>query len=402
MDAGFRLTNDAWSTLRDVRVFKDIWILGRANCRRVSATAVLLVWLSMSVLPLLVFGITSHFEHTSRLAGDSSGLFEDVVFLALMFYFPLQFTLALVYFPRLTSTLHCLTRVIRRSQGSAPKAASAEGDSPGRVTVEEFNGMLATCERWITGHGRLKALKVGAILVGLIWALGSARTHWYWEGSYDHDFWSTRSYPLNFWLRTAFEVLLYGVAFPLLIYKLVAILLSIRHLTQQLARMGVLKLRPLNPDKAAGLGELGRFSLCVSILLLPPLLPIVAYILALSPNVLIVAGISLYVPLLVITFFFPLGGLHDAMSSIKKKELETLSDTFNHTYERYLSHLRGDDSKSLDDVGALRDLTELYDRADKMPVWPFDTTTIAKFASILIALLSSVLISYVQGVVNGR
>jgi hypothetical protein len=171
-----------------------------------------------------------------------------------------------------------------------------------------------------------------------------------------------------------------------------------RSICIDLTKLQVIKLRPLNPDKAGGLGVLGKYSLKMVLFLLPPLFPIMGYIFFGNVNILFVVGLTLYIPFLILAFFFPLSGAHGAMKNFKDQELRMLSEEFNSIYDKFIKNIRDDNLPEIIEEFELMDkLGDLYNKANKMPVWPFDTNTLTKFGSILAAIITSIWLNWLFG-----
>jgi hypothetical protein len=91
-------------------------------------------------------------------------------------------------------------------------------------------------------------------------------------------------------------------------------------------------------------------------------------------------------------------GARDSMKTNKEMFLEFFSEPLNHEYELIFQEFKDgidDYDKHLDErhltkVAALRDF---YDRAEKMPIWPFDRDTILAFISRVLLPLTLIAIN---------
>jgi len=105
----------------------------------------------------------------------------------------------------------------------------------------------------------------------------------------------------------------------------------------------------------------------------------------LGPGPLILTGV--YLALVVAVFFLPLGSTHEAMREAKQEELRVIAHHFNREYDQVkLALLKGDDQPGPaigDSFSRLEHLRRIYDEADSMPVWPFDTRTLLRFGTTL-------------------
>jgi hypothetical protein len=87
-----------------------------------------------------------------------------------------------------------------------------------------------------------------------------------------------------------------------------------------------------------------------------------------------------------------MSGAHQAMKQHKVIELEFLAQEFNRVYDTFIDRL-GSEAFRIDDEAAqaaelMGKLEELYDKAAKMPVWPFNVQTLTRFgATVAIPVL---------------
>ena len=88
------------------------------------------------------------------------------------------------------------------------------------------------------------------------------------------------------------------------------------------------------------------------------------------------------------------------MRKSKKNEMRFLSREFNQLYDRFSSDLCNDRfDRIAEDFSTMQKFDQLYVRAEKMPVWPFNLAIFTKFAALVatlgIALLANYIIKYV-------
>jgi len=116
-------------------------------------------------------------------------------------------------------------------------------------------------------------------------------------------------------------------------------------------------------------------------------------------NLLFILGLTQYIPLVIVAFFYPLSGAHEATKKSKAQELETLSLRFNQIYDKLLIDVKNENFTRIPtDMDILNKLDVFYFKAEKMPVWPFDTETITKFGSILAAIITSIWLNRLFGI----
>jgi hypothetical protein len=221
-------------------------------------------------------------------------------------------------------------------------------------------------------------------------------SHWYAPENIGHDAWNSRYHLGSFLVLAVHDFVVFGAIFPFLIWKYVAILHSMRSVCRDLTRRGALIVRPLSPDKAGGLGFFGKYSLTMVTLLVPPIITIMVYIYSGNLTVVLMMGISTYVLVLAFAFFYPLSGAHSAMNSIKSREARVLSLEFNQAYDSFIQKVNEKRHEELPrEIELVDSLDRLYSRSEKMPVWPFDTGTLAKFLGILGGLAGSIWVNWI-------
>jgi len=138
---------------------------------------------------------------------------------------------------------------------------------------------------------------------------------------------------------------------------------------------------PLHPDKCGGLKAIG--SLSIAIHYFSQLIIIFLTMIALfNPNSLdnvafVLAFLSLVV-ITVLSLFFSLYKAHFKMKSAKEDLLEKLHSEFQKYYDQLFSNL-GEESFQKTIADNLQSINSLYAVANKMPVWPFDIHSLARF-----------------------
>lgn len=161
-----------------------------------------------------------------------------------------------------------------------------------------------------------------------------------------------------------------------------------------------LDIRPLDPDNAAGLKPLSQLSFNLSLV---SLLGVAGIMFALF-----VGGRSIYEPSTIlflsalvlcmfVLFLLPLSNAHNVMDEQKSKILKILSFEHALAYKRIRDQIpKAGPSITEDTLTELQGIAELYDRANSMPVWPFDFKTISNLIAaiglpLFLILLESVI-----------
>ncbi|MEM2914061.1 MAG: hypothetical protein QXH91_01475 [Candidatus Bathyarchaeia archaeon] len=147
-------------------------------------------------------------------------------------------------------------------------------------------------------------------------------------------------------------------------------------------------IKPLDPDHTGGLKELGRLSLDLDLVIAFPSLAFLIY-LPQNPQILsveVLIGLSLlYCLTLMFIFFISLSPAHNKMVNAKIKYLLMIHNEYREMHEDLLQKLSTKKHLEPMDFERLEGLYKLYDRVEKMAVWPLDYRILLRF------LLTSVL-----------
>lgn len=388
----------SWKNLYQINAFKDVGFLKEGFFKRKN---LLWIWMFLGIIPAFIFYLSSRIENSLILPSPQLGFLSDSVFLSYFIFIPAVTSMAVYYFPNFKNVLHGFKDVVISEHNVNRNIKSKDSDSPENrqtafISEEKFNDMLKSAEDKIVGNGKMKYLKIAFFIGGVLWVAVAAKSHWFAIDTYGRDIWSSQTFRISFFIRTLFELVMFGYLFPLIIYKYLMILHTIRSICRQLTEEKVLKLRPLNPDKAGGLGFIGKYSFNMTSFLLPMLIPIIFYMYLHDVNIILSIGLTLYIPILVFAFFYPLSGAHEVMKDFKNRELNLLTMEFNNVYDHLVNDIMLFKASDLPTEYEILDKIEsLYNKADKMPVWPFDTKTLTKFISIISATLSAIWLEWI-------
>lgn len=199
-------------------------------------------------------------------------------------------------------------------------------------------------------------------------------------------------YPLSFAFGTAWAlfywVLVIGNAAW---YALSAAVLTFVYL-RRYTREGRLLVVPVAPDRKGGLSVLGRFSFSLSLLAATGLIFVVAWLLLFGLDLALVLGFSVYIVALAGLFFIPLVSVHKAMQDARDAELARIAGLFRQAYDQLPPATPVGVAVALHSelemtVHYLGHLDRLYQRAEAMPVWPFNLTTLSQFFTLVVVPL---------------
>lgn len=212
-----------------------------------------------------------------------------------------------------------------------------------------------------------------------------------------------RFFPIN---TILYETLWAGLYFiiALMVWKLLHIALYIKKLFSEFEAA----IKPFHPDKLGGLKPITQIVMNINLLVFAAGISFVivyySYLRDLIPNIwTIFAG---YMIISVFLFFYPLLGARKSMKANKEKFLDLFCNPLSREYElifqefsdgidTFDTHL---DEKNLSRVAILRDF---YDRANQMPVWPFDRDTILAFSSRVLLPIGLILLNMIIAQIFG-
>lgn len=325
---------------------------------------------------------------------NNLGLWEDTIMLSYFVFIPLFLIAAMLIFPAfnaLTQTFRQVTMKYpsrRTAVSNNNKAMDEDATSLNPlISTEGLNQLLRNCEGMIRGKGKTKYILAGFFIAGLAWVAYQAHMHWNVEYSYLLDLWSSQNHVSAFVARTIYECIVFGVIFPWIGFIYLMILHSIRYLCIELDKQEALKIRPLSPDKAGGLSALAAFSLKMILVILPMIIPVILYSIFGELNPLFKAGLFIFIPAVCISFLYPLSGAHNAMVKFKRQELSVLSRKFNRVYDQFVRDIRSKQLKVVpEDMALMEKLDQLYQKAESMPVWPFNLATLSKLGGVIVGI----------------
>lgn len=165
-------------------------------------------------------------------------------------------------------------------------------------------------------------------------------------------------------------------------WYLIAIVRSIRRFTTM-----PLDIRPLDPDNAAGLKPLSQLSFNLSLVSLLGVAGIMYAIFLGGRNIYeptTILFLACLVLLMFVLFLLPLTNAHNVMEDQKSKILKILSAEHALAYKKIKEEIpKAGPSINADSLTELQGIAELYDRANSMPVWPFDFRTITNLIAAI-------------------
>jgi len=168
-----------------------------------------------------------------------------------------------------------------------------------------------------------------------------------------------------------------------------------------LSRENLLNIEPLHPDGAGGLAEFGNLGRRIAMLILPITLYLVFWwydriLPGERVDLLFWVASGVLILMVPVVFFVPLWGLHTAMTKAKNKALDVLSRYFDNNATTMWKWLENAGSMTRDEGLTTRENIEnisvLYEHVSKMPVWPFNTTTIVRLSGYILVTVIPVVV----------
>lgn len=153
----------------------------------------------------------------------------------------------------------------------------------------------------------------------------------------------------------------------------------------------LLDVEPLHPDGAGGLGEFGKLAWRMDLLLMPLVIFLFYWYFTRGMDpVFYILTIACFI-LVPFVFLLPLWGVHKAMAQAKREEQDILSKRFN-LYAPIMRRWFNNEDGTTKEQGfeaqeAIERIHVQYERVSKIPVWPFNTITLLKVLTYMLAVL---------------
>jgi hypothetical protein len=165
-------------------------------------------------------------------------------------------------------------------------------------------------------------------------------------------------------------------------------------------------LNPLHPDKCGGLRVLSEYSLKTAYLA-----SAFGIVIGMTEYRYITLGIidkywylhlsiPVYIICATVCFLLPLNASHAGMKKSKEELLHNIAMQFQNDYFRTKDELKHNTAELKDEIEKIQQLQILYDMTDRFPVWPFDTTTLRRFATTLTIPVIPIIIGVVSKLVE--
>lgn len=215
--------------------------------------------------------------------------------------------------------------------------------------------------------------------------------------------WSTRpfEYPVSFIFMCILAAFYWIFFFGNALWYLLAISLTVFPMLYKLGKRRAFVVVPIAPDREGGLSKVGEVALALTYLVAAGMPQLITWVLFMGIDAQFIAGGSTYILLLVATFFGPLISVHGIMKRAREEEMERLARLFGAEYKDLKtvaasSSCGPGESQSpgvQNTLSNLNNLDALYRRAEAMPVWPFNLSTLVKFLAVIVLPIGASLLT---------
>lgn len=342
----------------------EIRLFGRLRLGSLGSLLVFIV-----LIPYVLGLLASFADGALFLPGDEMSFFEDYTILPMLVAIAVTF-----YFFRKVMDMVPETFRFILNDTSAQRALRIE------ICLERVAAALFQTKKGGVKWGR--ALDVGltilfASLIAFVWASIV-------NNPSEPGGWGS---PKHFW-GNMFGIIEFSLAFVYVVPRglgyLIRLVWCMRYFAKKLEEEGLLRIEPLNPDDAGGFGIFGKLAWRIDLVVLPTLIMAVFYYMTGYGyiNTAYISGLIITILLIPIFFFGPLWGLHRVMVKTKSEELRILSQQYNLNVSIVRRWLKGEEGiKRIDGLAAkevLDSVILMHEQTSRMPVWPFDATTLTR------------------------
>jgi len=211
------------------------------------------------------------------------------------------------------------------------------------------------------------------------------------------DVWHHATHLLGYSVWLIYNIIILGLLGPILIWRYIAIMISIDKIVKQVDREHGFNIIPMSPDNVGGLSNLGRFGLYTAYIPTIPLLVLAIWVFVRETSSALFLGSALILGVFVgIAFIIPLYSIHKLLKSAKENELIRISDEFNKYYQIVVNNIdkKGPtfNDETNDAVNNMEKLRIMFESCEKMGIWPVNTKILVQLgAMVLIPILITIL-----------
>jgi len=352
------------------------------------------------IIPYLLCILVCYREDALIIPGYIIGILQDYGFFSMIVVSILLIILGKVFFDRFPQTFLGSANDLDKNSG-LPKAIDfSEGYD--KIYLNEIDKQIDFIE------GKTRQAKIGRSAIYIVLLFLMLHTFGYEafikSQTSEYNVWGLypSEYRLSYLSLLIFDSCLFFILVPPGLWRIIGIIFSCNKILTKLTNDNRLKLSLISPSGAGGLNSLGRLSIIPMYIVFLPLIPASAMIYMAGFNDYWAIFLPIYTGLLIFVFFYPLRSAHKAMEIAKEKQLGKISALFGDLYNNRFSVAaqnigKGSEEELLKLSKEFQCLDLLHEKAEKMPVWPIDLTTVKRFSSVIIWPIIGLII---QGVSN--
>jgi hypothetical protein len=322
------------------------------------------------IIPWLLLLSASLVDGTLTLQGDSTGLLED-------YLHPCIFLTIAVTFYIFQGVMNSVPRTFMSlGQSNDRSERSKTFLSQQTTSVACYLMQTPQSRGWKGMIMDLSVLALAASLIAIVFVADAFNPPETVSHTSQDYFWGHLVFIVIYTIMLCYFVrIMFGYV--------IRLILSMQAIGRRLSEENILRVQPIHPDNAGGLGEFGKLALRIDLLLMPLVaILVIWYVVTGTVDVPVILAMVFAILALPVFFFLPLRGLNQAMSRAKQQEVGNLSDQFYEHWWTMKNWLEGKEDVT-DEEGqraqeSLERIILLYDRAARMPVWPFDRSTIGR------------------------
>jgi hypothetical protein len=275
-----------------------------------------------------------------------------------------------------------------------------------KYSLEKFKLLVKECEIFIVGKDRKYKYellyknksriafyaKSSIFVIFFLFWFFTILIGYYYPNPLDNAYWQYQYHATTIWGNIPFGLLITVYLVSIALWSLIGTVICVRRVISELSINDAIKLRPLSPDRAAGLKPIGTLTLNMIYIIAAPMVALMVYVFYsikydFTLPFLQILLVIFYFILVILIFFLPLGTAHDIMVRAKENELKILCEEFNQAYEIYKKETKSKtmSTETLKAMEVMQSTGVLYDHVERMAVWPFDISIIIKFIVTIFA-----------------
>jgi hypothetical protein len=318
-------------------------------------------------------------EGTANAPGRVIGLAQDLVLLPIVAAIAMMVYSTRILFLRILQNhqfLHSLCAERSTEDATANSLADSLDRSLRFISLRSRSGKLAFIA--------LQALILADCIFNALWIIISVQYHHHIWGCWPDE------HLLSFLAQEAFAFFWNGLILGNGLWYVIVTSVQLFWLTRRFAQEGMFRVIPIAPDRQGGLATIGKLAFCLTVVASSGVPVMIGMAIQQPGNPVTIVSSVLYTIFLTVVFFLPLLAVHGVMKRSKEEELTRLATMFRAEYQALSSDPDYDSPERRSDgdhvanalLMRLAQIDRLYQRAESMPVWPFNVTIVVRFLAL--------------------